>query len=326
MLFDPVRWLSDLPDDLPISEINIPGSHNAAAVNTVRRTRWTCQDRTIPEQLNRGIRLLDIRLKPKKRRNRPIGDQPDRTEPDRTEPGREPTLNPTREAYEFVTCHGRLGPFGANEFQSFESLLNECSTFLKANPRETIIITLQIDDYREVRAKNDPQILQSLHEQLNRYPTIHPPYIPTLSEARGNIFLINRINDNPELGVPITIPDNTPGEILTATSNRQYEVFVQDQYKRLNRKRPETHKLQLTIAAFGNKRPNNILLNFASGTKPFGRLIDIHKDLAAYLAAAHEPPHPLGWLLLDYPSDLPSFIINSNPKKPLTKPQKTLIQ
>ena len=281
---DTTRWLSALPDDLPISEINIPGSHNAAAINTVRRTRWTCQDQTITDQLESGIRLLDIRLKPKRRRN----------------------------TYYFITCHGHLGRFGANEFQSLRSALEECTTFLKTNPTETIIITLQIDDYRQVRSKNDPQILQTLEAYLNDLPKTHPPNIPTLSECRGKVFLINRINDNPALGVPLNIPDNTPGTILTATKDRRYEVYVQDQYKNLPTGHRETYKLNLVTKAFQHKRPGNILLNFASGTKPFGRLLDIHKGLAEHLAA--QKHQPLGWFLLDYPADLPSLIIAANSK------------
>lgn len=275
MHLDPAHWLSALPDNLPISEINIPGSHNAAAINTKRRTRWTCQDHSITEQLNRGIRLLDIRLKPKK--------------------------------FHFVTCHGHLGPFGVNEFQSLNSALEECTTFLKINPTETIIITVQIDDWRNTPKHKHPEILQALQVQLEQTKPIHPPHIPTLGQCRGRIFLINRINDNPELGVPIKIPDNTPGIKLTSTKDRQYEVYVQDQYKSLNKSDPETHKLNLVTNALEHKRPGNILLNFASATKPFGRLIYIQKALSKYL----NQPHPLGWFLLDYPfqhQDKPGII------------------
>jgi hypothetical protein len=86
--------MSALPDDILISDINIPGSHNAAAINTRRRTRWACQDHSISEQLEKGIRLLDIRLKPKKQHRHTAAGT----------------------AFDFVTCHGHLGLAGAKPY------------------------------------------------------------------------------------------------------------------------------------------------------------------------------------------------------------------
>jgi Phosphatidylinositol-specific phospholipase C, X domain len=312
--------MSVLPDDLPISEINIPGSHNAAAINTSRPTRWACQAHSITEQLEKGIRLLDIRLKPKKQRG-PSTSQPDPAQ------------------WDFITCHGHLGLFGANEFQPFDDVLNECKDFLDANPKETIIMTIQIDDWRKTRPNNRPHILQTLQTRIAALPLLtgpsirtlgESPSLPTLGESRGRIYLINRINDDPALGVPIKIPDNTPGGIISPVAARNYEVYVQDQYKRLNKRHPETHKLRLTIAAFEKKRPGMVLLNFASATKPFGRFVYIMRELLQYISqqavSDHGAPNhkssaqPLGWLFLDYPftiydgktPDLPTLIIASN--------------
>jgi len=287
---DPARWLSALPDDVPISDISIPGSHNAAAINTQRPTRWACQRHSITEQLQKGIRLLDIRLKPKGRHN----------------------------IYEFVTCHGHLGPFGANEFQPLDKVLEECASFLKASPKETIIMTIQIDDWHGARTKDHPQILKALQASLSGLPLLRTPNMPALKDCRGRIFLINRINDDPALGVPVAIPDNTPGTTLGHNAQRQYEVYVQDQYKKLNRRDPEAHKLRLTIEAQEKKPKGSLLLNFASATKPFGRFVYIMEDLSQYFTGQHAKQ--IGWLLLDYPfntspqnpTDLPTLIIASN--------------
>lgn len=287
---DPTRWLSALPDDLRICDINIPGSHNAAAISKKRRTRWACQRHSISQQLEKGIRLLDIRLKPKKRR-----------EP-RSPHGAAP------QEYTFTTCHGHLGPFGANEFQSLESLLEECTNFLSAHPGETIILTIRIDDWRRTARQDHPQIIQALKATLRHLPLLRTPTMPRLRECRSRIYLINRINDDPDLGVPINIPDNTAGITLPPTAQRHYAVYVQDQYKKLNRRNPEAHKLRLTIEAFEKKPKGTLLLNFGSGTKPFGRFVYIMNDLAHYLT--NQPPHsdlslgrpqPKGWFLLDYP-------------------------
>ncbi|HWB93906.1 MAG TPA: phosphatidylinositol-specific phospholipase C domain-containing protein, partial [Puia sp.] len=242
-----VRWMTVLPDDLPISEINIPGAHNAAAIHPVRRTRWACQCHPIGEQLRRGIRLLDIRLKPKVRSGRASMQS--------RQGGRR---------YEFVTCHGRRGLPGQNEFQRFETLQKECVDFLQENPGETIIMSIQVDDWRRVRRGDRAQVLEVLRRQLHEWPIFAPAHLPTLGECRGKIFLINRINDDPTLGVPLDIPDNTPGATLPATEDRRYEVYVQDQYRGLDRRNPEAHKLRLTLGAFEQKKAGVVLLNFAS--------------------------------------------------------------
>jgi hypothetical protein len=314
---DPARWLSALPDDLPICDINVPGSHNAAAINPERPTRWACQRHSITEQLQKGIRLLDIRLKPKKRR-KPRVPQPDYATSARHPPTGQPTHEADAPAYEFTTCHGHLGPFGANEFQPLSEVLEECTSFLSANPGETIIMTIQIDDWRRAPKQNHPQIIQVLKTTLTRVPLLRTPDMPTLKACRGRIFLINRINDDPALGVPINIPDNTPGTSLEPTAQRHYEVYVQDQYKKLNRRNPEAHKQRLTLEAQERKRPGALLLNFASATKPFGRFVYIMEELSQYLTG--QQPKQIGWLLLDYPfgtqqqakTNLPALIIASN--------------
>jgi hypothetical protein len=309
------RWMTALPDDIPISELGIPGTHNSAAINKTRSTRWACQDHSITEQLNLGIRLLDIRLKPKPR---------NRTEID----------------FEFKTCHGRLSLLGANEFQSFDDVRKECSDFLKENPGETIITTIKIDDWRRTRPDQHPLILQKLRDALASLPLLTVPHLPTLGECRGRIYLINRINDDPALGVPLAIPDNTPGAALAPTISRHYQVYVQDQYKALNYLNPEAHKLRLTLDAFKHKQPGAVLLNFASATKPVFRFVYIMRELIDQIGQTPglqpsdlQPPRlqPSGWLFLDYalttyPTDhhqaldLPTLLIATNFKQPATAP------
>ncbi len=284
------RWMTALSDDIPISELNIPGAHNAAAINTIRTTRWACQRDPITQQLNRGIRILDLRLKPL----------------------------PRDQQVEFKTCHGRLGLFGANEFQPFDEVAKECIDFLTENPGETIIMTIQIDDWRRTRPAQRPHILQQLRDILGRLPLLTAPHLPTLGECRGKLYLINRINDDPALGVPLAIPDNTSGILLAPTTHRHYQVYVQDRYKALGYRNPETQKLNLTIAAFDHKQPGAVLLNFASATRPVLRFVYITRELTAHLSQSH--PSHLGWILLDYATDnhnLLTLFIANNFKLPI---------
>lgn len=53
------RWMEQLPDDTPMNKLSIPGTHDSGALYGTRFCET--QSWTIAEQLNSGIRYLDIR-------------------------------------------------------------------------------------------------------------------------------------------------------------------------------------------------------------------------------------------------------------------------
>ena len=55
-------WMAALPDDRPISEIVVPGTHDSASMNAQLGFITKCQALSIAQQLNIGARYLDIRL------------------------------------------------------------------------------------------------------------------------------------------------------------------------------------------------------------------------------------------------------------------------
>ena len=57
--------LSLLCDDNYLSELNIAGTHDSATAFVAMENAARCQDKTIAEQLDMGVRLLDIRLSKK---------------------------------------------------------------------------------------------------------------------------------------------------------------------------------------------------------------------------------------------------------------------
>ena len=54
------NWMTPLDDDIYISQLSIPGTHDAATKNC-SLTQGRCQDLTIAEQLDMGIRFFDLR-------------------------------------------------------------------------------------------------------------------------------------------------------------------------------------------------------------------------------------------------------------------------
>jgi 1-phosphatidylinositol phosphodiesterase len=54
-------WMGDLPDDVPVTAMSIPGTHDSACIEGPLGIAKT-QNLDIPEQFNAGIRFIDIRL------------------------------------------------------------------------------------------------------------------------------------------------------------------------------------------------------------------------------------------------------------------------
>lgn len=274
-LTDRGNWLSHISDDTLISEINLPGTHDTAAIST-RFNPYACHRFSVTDQLRGGIRLMDVRLKVKK-----------------SEEGR----------YEFTTCHGNLGSgIGLNEFQSFSSLLQEFRSFLEAHGTETVLTSLKIDDWNGYEGDKD-NVLNTLSDLLDLYPIIRTESAPKLKEVRGKILLFNRIDENPRLGTPIAWEDNTPGAWAKESRHRRYECYVQDQYKGLPDSGATEEKLEKVISAFTKKSYGKVVWNFASATwyGIFGIYI-----MSGLLAAfgektATERWRHFGWVLFDYP-------------------------
>ena len=261
-----VDWLERVPDATLIGDINLPGTHDAAAINSSISTPYACHNVSISKQLEYGIRILDVRLKVKK----------------------------SGSSYRFVTCHGDIG---FNEYQPFPSLMDECKAFLQANAKETIVMSLKVDDWNE-QGGNKDAVYTALQNLLSRYPTVVPGSMPTLGSVRGKIVLLNRINNSMSLGVPISWQNNTSGSM----ADSRYPIYVQDQYEDLPLVGSVGQKCTLVTTAFQQKNGGNTVLNFASATwyGVFG--VYIMGDLLDYFGSqpARGRPARFGWIMFDY--------------------------
>lgn len=54
-------WMGDIPDDARVTELSIPGTHDTCSVDGLLGFGKT-QNLDLVDQLNAGIRFLDIRL------------------------------------------------------------------------------------------------------------------------------------------------------------------------------------------------------------------------------------------------------------------------
>jgi hypothetical protein len=270
------RWMAKLNGDVPLCDINLPGSHDSAAIFVVN-TPWRDQDATITEQLRGGIRALDVRLK---------------------------VLSTGTGMYQFLTCHGSFnaGPVGV--YQSLESLLDECATFLRLNSTESIVMSIKMDDWDGHQGASGA-VLTALRTLLDSYPVLTGlTAMPTLRQARSHIYLFNRINTDPNLGVPLDIVENQEAY----SPSTAFPIYVQDHYKYVYPDYPLFDALADKLSRVKNTfalQSTGVKWNFVSAVwgadawQPIA--VDINVLLLTWLGLtpAVDRPNKLGWCFFD---------------------------
>ncbi|KUI52453.1 1-phosphatidylinositol phosphodiesterase [Cytospora mali] len=161
-------WMRELRDEYPLSMLSIPGTHNSptcyVALPSVR-----CQAVGVREQLDNGVRFLDVRVSVNK------GDD------------------------DLALVHS-VFPVALTGTRYFAGLLKELYAFLDANPSETILMSVK----REGTGRgSDRHLSQHLFKRycggVNAERWFTKPRIPSLGEARGKIVLIRRFNNHDAL-------------------------------------------------------------------------------------------------------------------------------
>ena len=153
--------MSDVDGNKRLSQLAIPGTHDSGAYDTPGDV-GEAQDWNIIQQLENGIRFLDIRLSTNGARN------------------------------DFEIRHGKL------MLGSFNNLvMNNVNNFLNNYPRETILMSIKNEDnIDEPRLVRD-YLRNSNHKFFQNKVT---PFTK-LDEVRGKIVLFNRYNNDNSIGI-----------------------------------------------------------------------------------------------------------------------------
>ncbi|MET7901095.1 phosphatidylinositol-specific phospholipase C [Streptomyces sp. NPDC005355] len=144
-------WLSAIADATPVQRLTLPGTHDSGARYG---GPWTeCQNTTIADQLNSGIRFLDIRCR----------------------------------AFDnaFPIHHGAF-----YQRLNFDDVLGACRSFLSAHPSETVLMRVK-QEYSEESAAEFRRIFDTYLDgkgwrSLFRLDNT----LPTLGQARGRVVLL----------------------------------------------------------------------------------------------------------------------------------------
>jgi 1-phosphatidylinositol phosphodiesterase len=156
-------WMSKFKNETPLSALSIPGTHNSPthhkALPSVR-----CQAVSVKDQLNNGVRFLDIRVQP---------ENPD-------DPGK----------HGLILVHSAF-PISLTGNKYFRDLVNTVFEFLDANPSETVIMCVKREG---VGKSTDQQLSKILHDHYATDSTrwFTEDRIPVLGEARDKIVLMRR--------------------------------------------------------------------------------------------------------------------------------------
>lgn len=157
------RWMRELPDKTPLSMLSIPGTHNSPTCH-VALPSVRCQAVDVREQLDNGVRFMDIRVS--------------------ANPGADDDLTLVHSAF----------PISLTGSKYLSHLLAHVYDFLDKNPSEVLLMSLK----REGTGKGTDGDL-SRHLSGKRYigdeggrRWFTEPRIPTLGEARGRIVLVRR--------------------------------------------------------------------------------------------------------------------------------------
>ena len=207
-------WMKDLDGSLRLNEIILPGSHDSGTQHVQLGFVTKCQGLSVAEQLEAGVRYLDIRLA--------IADAED------------PGARQMRLVHGFTK--GRTGPMPWAVSMYLDRVLDDCAAFLKAHPTETVILAVKKENRQDDTAEFETRLTGALKDRGDL--CLLTDRIPTLEEARGRLVLARRYADAAGLGAEAGIPmgwpeqdDHGDGTAHTALNERNgYRLWVQDRF------------------------------------------------------------------------------------------------
>lgn len=220
------NWMSALPNQLPIHHISIPGTHDSGARHEPFPGTAKTQELSIGDQLNAGVRFLDIRC-------RHFNDA-------------------------FAIHHGAI-----YQHLNFDDVINACKAFLTANPSETIIMSVKPEHTAENNTTTFEERFLAYAEQ-DRSLWYLEDDIPSLGSCRGKIVLLRRFGYNGALGIAAT-PDWADKATFTI-NRPGYRLEIQDEYQNTpeNKWSRVSQFLEATKSA-GYPAEKVLRVNFSSG-------------------------------------------------------------
>lgn len=205
-------WMANVDGALSLSEISLPGSHDSATEYVTLPLIGRCQDASVSEQLNMGVRVLDIRLN---------------------------THDDGSGGVTLTLSHGSLDCKEAPRLTAgsltFDSILADCRIFLKKHPTETVLMLLKHENGEGTARQVEDALLKSVGDTADLYTEDRDP---SLDEVRGKIVLARRYGEGESglLGLNFCWQDQGGQGVagmpyVTMNVNDKLKLCVQDRYE-----------------------------------------------------------------------------------------------
>lgn len=275
------NWMKNIGDEKSLKSINIPGTHDSATKYCQFSLFSSCQNKSIREQLEIGVRAFDIRV-------------------DRM------TL-----VHSFCKCRKSL--FGS--VLTLREVMGDIFSFLNDNPSETVLMFFKMDN-----GESSEECFRLLYENFiktNPDKWYLENKIPALGEVRGKVVLLRRTEAHIEkAGVDFNSMPYQGGTKETKwedfSPNGEDTVTVQDRYMLLWYKKWK--KAVKPLVEETENLKGNMVLNFLSdaGFPSMPRFVSKyinHKFLSFNLTKGNR----YGILMFDFiNAKLTEKVINSN--------------
>ena len=155
-------WMSKLDDNVSLRTINMPGSHDTMALYSIADLAGQCQSLSLHDQLNLGVRFLDIRLK--------------------------------EDHDKLKAVHGFI-----DQKVSFEKITKTIEEFIDKNPSEFIIMSVKEE---ADPSNSEISFESALKTYLNKDIYLKDTELPSkLGDVRGKVMLLSRYA-NSTIGIP----------------------------------------------------------------------------------------------------------------------------
>jgi 1-phosphatidylinositol phosphodiesterase len=267
----PPAWMSRLPNSVKLSQLTLPGTHDSCTAFMTPSA--SCQAWTLQDQLNHGIRYIDIRCR---------------------------QIKSTFAIHHWKFFTGLM--FG-------DGVRDVCIDFLEANPTECIVMQIKWhEDDDDNPVGTFQQVLDGYLQGFERFFYLDNR-IPTLGEVRGKIVVVRRFDLDPGSGPrglePIPWQDNATFDVTNPT------YHIQDQYNVPtilgNDLTAKWNAIQALLDRAKADASDAWYINFASGSStgayPYSVSTHINPSLYDYLGRGPFA-NRLGTLMQDFPDDL----------------------
>ncbi|WP_443947471.1 phosphatidylinositol-specific phospholipase C [Pedobacter sp. AW1-32] len=161
--FGMINWMGFINDDTSLSMLSVPGTHDSGATLEPLTGTAKNQNLSIPDQLNAGVRFLDIRCR---------------------------HMNNSFRIY-----HSYV-----DQNLTFDQVLSSCYTFLNSNPTETIVMSIK-EEYNSSNVTRSFEATFNSYIDQNPAKWNLTQSIPTVGSSRGKIVLLRRFSASTTAGI-----------------------------------------------------------------------------------------------------------------------------